>query len=274
MEHIDTAPNQHVRTGDPTPLPTSRIPSPLAEDVASLHLEYARTRDLALRNRVVARYERLVRSLASRFASSGSCSSEDLVQVGFLGLIQAVDRFDPQSQCSFMAFAVPTILGHIKHYLRDHTWAVKAPRRLRELGQNLHKLRAELEQRLGRSPSVQEMAEAAGVDEERLVMAMEVGRLYQIPSLDARPHADSGDGDENGYWDAVGSPDPEIGAVDERECLRTAMRCLDPRQQRIIYCRYFEDRTQDEVARNLGISQMHVSRLERRALMRLKELLS
>ena len=244
-----------------------------ADDAHALLCEYARTRDLEVRDQLVRLHERMVRYLAGRFGSGAGTSPEDLVQVGYIGLLAAIDRFDPDKGVSFVTFAVPTILGEIKRYFRDQTWGLKAPRRLRELGLSLRKLREQLEQRLGRPPSVAEMAEAAGVTEERLLQAMDLDRVYQPASLDAHLADESSD-DRSSFWDAIGRHDPGLNAIEEREMLRRALDRLDQRQRSIIYFRFFEDASQAEVARRLGISQMHVSRLERQALQRLKALLT
>jgi RNA polymerase sigma-B factor len=246
--------------------------SDIQDDAQALLREYARTRDIEVRNRLVILHERMVRYLASRFGSGAGTSLDDLVQVGYVGLIAAIDRFDPDKGVSFVTFAVPTILGEIKRYFRDQTWGLKAPRRLRELGLSLRKLREQLEQSLGRPPTVTEMAKAAGVTEERLLQAMDLDRIYQPASLDAHLQDENGD-DKSSFWEAIGRPDPELTAIEEREMVRHALERLDQRQRLIIYYRFFEDASQAEVAGRLGISQMHVSRLERQALKRLRALL-
>jgi len=248
-------------------------PTSGGDDPLALFREYARTRDLAVRNRLVSQHERLVHYLASRFDPAGATSMEDLVQVGFLGLIAAIERFDPNQRVSFVTFAVPTIMGVIKHYLRDHTWAVKAPRRLRDLGMSLRRMAEQMEQDLGRPPTLMEMAEAARVSEEQLLEAMELGRLYQSTSLDTFVADDNGD-DRFPFAESVGRPDPELQAIEDREALRHALEHLDARQKIIISQRFFQGASQSQVARLLGISQMQVSRLERQALQRLRILLS
>ncbi|HEU4753829.1 MAG TPA: sigma-70 family RNA polymerase sigma factor, partial [Armatimonadota bacterium] len=177
------------------------------DDPQALLREYHRTRDIEVRNRLVQLHERMVRYLAGRFGSGGGTSLEDLVQVGYVGLIAAIDRFDPDKGVSFVTFAVPTILGEIKRYFRDQTWGLKAPRRLRELGLSLRKLREQLEQKLGRPPTVTEMAQAAGVTEERLLQAMDLDRIYQPASLDAHLQDEHGD-EKSSFWDAIGRTDP------------------------------------------------------------------
>jgi len=234
--------------------------------------EFVRTRDLGLRNQLVAYHQPLVQYLANRFAPRGIATTEDLVQVGTLGLIAAIERYDPLSGVSFVTYATPTIVGFIKHHLRDCTWALKIPRRLRELGMGLHRLREALEQRLGRPPTAAEMAQEAGVTEERLLQAMEVSQLYHATSLETVSGDDSPD--IPSLAEAMGSDDPAYQAFEDREAVRKALDRLADREREVIYHRFFREATQQEVAGVLGISQMHVSRLERRALERLKVLLS
>lgn len=255
------------------PANSARPSFPPEREPHALLREYARTRDVKVRNQLVLQHERMVRYLASRFGSGAGTSLDDLVQVGYVGLIAAIDRFDPDKGVSFVTFAVPTILGEIKRYFRDQTWGLKAPRRLRELGLSLRKLREQLEQKLGRPPSISEMAQAAGVTEERLLQAMDLDRIYQPASLDAHLQDENGD-DKSSFWEAIGRPDPEMLAIEERETVRRALERLDQRQRAIIYYRFFEEASQAEVANRLGISQMHVSRLERQALRRLRALLT
>lgn len=265
----EVAPDSVAVTADP---PARRVRE-RSDDPQRLLEEYARTRDIRIRDQLVKSHERMVKYLASRFGSGASTSLDDLIQVGYVGLIAAIDRFDPEKGVSFVTFAVPTILGEIKRYFRDQTWGLKAPRRLRELGLSLRKLREQLEQSLGRTPTIEEMAVAAGVSEERLLQAMDLDRIYQPASLDAHLQDENGD-DKSSFWDAIGRTDPELGAIEERETLRRALGRLDQRQREIIYCRFFEETSQAEVARRLGISQMHVSRLERQALKRLRAMLA
>jgi RNA polymerase sigma-B factor len=237
-----------------------------------LIVEFARTRDPDLRDRLVLMHDRMVRYLASRFDSRLS-PPEDVIQVAYIGLISAIDRFDPKKGVSFVTYAIPTIVGEIKRYFRDQTWVLKAPRKLRDLGLNLKKLRQDLEQKLGRSPSVQEMAEAADVTEERLLQAMEVDRAYAPCSLDTCLYGR--DGSRKGpVWECVGDVDGDLLFIEERDALKQAISCLNARQQQIIHLRFYEELSQAEVARRLGISQMHVSRLERQALGDLKQILA
>jgi RNA polymerase sigma-B factor len=235
--------------------------------------EYARTKDLEIRNELLLRHERMVRFAAVRFGSSACNSVEDLVQVGYLGLISALERFDPEYGQTFSSFALPTIVGVIKHYLRDHSWLIKTPRRLRELATQIRRLRNRLEQRLGRAPTTAEIAAEAGVTEERLLQAMEVDEAYYPLSLDASFQESSESGDIP-LQSSLGIADPAYTVIDEREVLRCALASLEEREREIIMARFWSEATQQQVADRLGISQMHVSRLERRALKRLREVLS
>jgi RNA polymerase sigma-B factor len=234
--------------------------------------EFAATRDPETRNRLVMMHSRIVRYLASRF-DSRAVPHEDLVQVGYIGLISAVDRFDPGRGVSFVTYAIPTILGEIKRYFRDQTWSLKAPRRLRELGLVLRQTRVDLEQQLGRPPTLQEIAQTTSLSEDRLRMALEVDRAYTPCSLDKLIQDLEGT-DKKNVLDGLGIEDPDLAEVEQRRAIRQAIDCLERRQRRIIQLRFYEEMSQAEVARELGISQMHVSRLERQALGQLREMLT
>lgn len=256
--------------------PPATEPEPqlgMPPEARALFREYAATRDLALRDRLVLRYERLAQYLARRFARRGGAPYEDLVQVGYVGLIAAVERFDLEKGHSFVTYAVPTLTGMLKRYLRDHTWSLKVPRRLRELGITLRKVRAELEVQLGRPATLCELAERTGVCEERLAAALELERAYYAVSLDGPPPEDPA---EEGAcsWEILGEEDPRLQAVEAREMLRQAIVRLEKREQQVIYGRFYAELSQAQVAEQLGVSQMQVSRLERRALRRLRDLLS
>jgi RNA polymerase sigma-B factor len=237
----------------------------------SLLREYARTRDLSVRNRLVMMHMRIVHYVAGRFSGSG-VPQDDLVQIGTLGLITAVERFDPARNVGFISFAIPTISGYIKRYFRDYTWTVKAPRRLRELASSIQGARRRLEQRLDRCPTVAELAVELGVSEERLIEGMEVEAVYQPVSLDVRQASAEGrEGDSLG--ESLGAHDPALLALERDEMLNSILCHLEPRLRTVLYHRFFENATQVEVANRLGISQMHVSRLERRALEQLRKVL-
>jgi RNA polymerase sigma-B factor len=272
----DTDPS-HPEADDPNlppgPPVTRSASATGGEPAAALFREYARTHDLEVRNRLIRLYEPLVHYVARRFATTAGTTLEDVVQVGYLGLIQAIERFEPERGLHFSTFATPTILGCIKHYLRDHAWCMKAPRRLQELGQKAQRLAGDLEVQLGRAPTLTELAAAAEASEERLVEALEVARLQRLMSLDLVVQREAGELDAR-VAEAVGWLDPALGRFEERAALDTALARLHPRQQQIIRARYLEGASQEKIAARLGISQMHVSRLERTALRLLRRLLT
>ena len=241
-------------------------------DRARFH-EYARTRNPELRNQLVLENERLVHYLASKFRPVSSISTEDLVQVGYLGLIAAVERYEPESGINFITFAAPTIVGMIKHCLRDQSWGVKVPRRVRELATRMRRLRDAVEQRLGRPPTPAEIAEAAGVGEEEILEAMGADAAYFSYSLDAH-YASGPDEVGEAFQEMLGIEEPAYALLANQDAVRSVLEQLEPRQQAIIHGRFFRELSQMQVASELGISQMHVSRLERQALGRLKELLA
>jgi RNA polymerase sigma-B factor len=234
--------------------------------------EYARSRDPRLRAQIIEKHRPLVRSLAAKFARPG-VPVDDLVQSGWLALIRAVDRFDPAYRTSFRTYALQCVSGEIKRHFRDWTWSFTPPRRLREISGRLAEVQEDLIRRLQREPSVAEMAVAFGVSEEDLLRAMELYRGYQPLGLSERPASDDG-GETLPLEEVLGGTHAEMEAIPERASLETALASLDERRRRILSRRFFDDRTQQEVARELGLSQMSVSRLERGALRELRTLMS
>jgi RNA polymerase sigma-B factor len=190
---------------------------------------------------------------------------EDLVQVGTLGLIQALDRFNPTLGVKFSTYAVSTIVGEIKHFFRDCTWMVKAPRHLREISASLPRVEERLEMTLGRPPTTAELAAHFRVSEETLLEAMDLDQVYTPYSLDAELGRETGEVNDR-LQDVLGHSDPQLDAIVEHAPLRMALERLTPRKQWILRRRYFDGWSQIEVSEALGISQMHVSRLERAAL--------
>jgi RNA polymerase sigma-B factor len=192
--------------------------------------------------------------------------------MGRIGLLHAMDRYDPTRGVKFLTYAVSTVVGEIKHYFRDCTWGMKVPRHLQELASSLPRVEEDLYGQLGRSPTLDEMAQRMGVTEEEIAGAMELGRAYQPQSLDTTVEFEDGESHE-ARQDFLGCPDGRMEAVVEFAPLRVALRKLDERKQWIVQRRFYEEWSQAEVARELGISQMHVSRLEREALRDLKRCL-
>jgi RNA polymerase sigma-B factor len=242
-------------------------------EVRQLFLEYNgapeddRTR---LRERLVDQYIGLVEFLARRFRNRGE-PLEDLVQVGTIGLLKAIERFDLDREVEFSTYATPTIVGELKRHFRDKGWAVRVPRRLQELHLELTKIVSTLGQELGRSPTVAEIAKAAGTSEENVLEGLEIAQAYNFTSLDAP--IDSDDAGSTSFADQLGSEDDQLLNLEYRAALAPEMAKLPERERRILYLRFFRGMTQSEIADKLGISQMHVSRLLNRTLMRLREAL-
>ena len=221
---------------------------------------------MAVRDYLITMHLPLVEHLARRFRDRGE-SHEDLVQVGTIGLINAVDRFDVGRGVEFSTFATPTIVGEIKRHFRDRGWAIRVPRRLQELRMQLNRGTAELNQRLGRSPTVPELAEYLGLTEDEILEGLESAQAYATTTLD------SGDDDDSApsVVATMGVIEPELEGVENRETLRPLLASLPPREQRILVLRFFENKTQSQIADEVGLSQMHVSRLLTRTLATLRE---
>lgn len=236
-----------------------------------LFARFRATRSPEDRERLVAIHENLVRYLAAKFANRGE-PLDDLVQVGTIGLINAIDRFEPERGIKFSTYATPTIVGEIKRYFRDRSWNMKVPRWLQELNLQVIKANDVLSQRLGRSPFIQEIAEYVGCSEEDALNAMELGHAYETISLDSKL---SVEGDTPlTLNDSIGTEDEDLYQIESYDDLKEALEQLENREKMILYLRFFQDLSQTEVARRLEISQMHVSRLQNRALRRLKEILT
>jgi RNA polymerase sigma-B factor len=210
--------------------------------------------------------------LARKFLDRGE-PLEDLVQQGVIGLIHAVDRFDPERGVQFETYAASLILGELKRYFRDRSWSLKVPRYLRDLNVRVRNASDRLTARLGRSPTPAEVAAELHTTEERVLEALEIGAVYDVVSLDSG-FSWSDEDDSGPLTDRVGLLDTTLEDYFHRCCLQEAIAELEPRQQRIIWYRYFDNLSQNEVARLEGISQMHVSRLQRRALQQMHEFLT
>lgn len=222
-----------------------------------------------LQTKIVTEYTPLVKTLASKF-SKGRSIHDDLVQVGMLGLLAAIERFDASYGKSFEAFAVPTIVGEIKRFIRDKTWSVHVPRRIKELGPKIRKATEHLTEELQRSPKVEEIASFLGVTEEEVLETMEMGKSYQALSVDSAIEADH-EGSTVTLLDLVGSEEKGYEQTDRALILNYAFQALSERERLIIQYTYFEHKSQKETGDELGISQMHVSRLQRRALKKLRK---
>jgi len=234
----------------------------------SLFQRYAASRDPVLRDALVERFLPLVRSLARRYAH-GSEPMDDLVQVGSIGLLNAIERYDPDNGSAFSSFAVPTILGEIKRHFRDRTWSVRVPRSLQELSARVRSTETDLEAKLGRSPTAAELAAELGTDVEELLNARTVAAGHYAVSLDRTMGADDADGQT--IADRFTVTEPGFGAVEDALTLSGLMEGLDDRTREILRLRFEQDLTQSEIGERLGLSQMHISRLIREALRRMAE---
>ena len=208
----------------------------------------------------------LVEHCARRFRNRGE-PHEDLVQVGTIGLIKAVDRFETDRGVEFSTYATPTIIGEIKRYFRDKGWAIRVPRRLQELRMQITAATAELTQKLGRSPTPRELAEVIGCTWEEIIEGMESSNAYSTLSLDA---SDSSDDGPPSLLDTLGVVDHNLEHVEVRESLKPLLEGLDPREKRILLLRFFKNMTQSQIAEEIGVSQMHVSRLLTKTLKQLR----
>ena len=225
--------------------------------------------DLAAREQLIEQYMSLVRSLARRYSYRGE-QLEDLVQIGAIGLIKAIDRFDVNRGVELTTYATPNIIGEIKRHFRDRGWSVRVPRGLQELNIQLSRLIEELTVQHGRSPTIPELAKAASVTDEEVLEALESGRAYTSLSLSAG----SGGHDEDGELDpleSLGTEEHQYEVSEDRAVLAPGFRVLDERERKILHLRFFEGLTQSQIAQQVGISQMHVSRLIRRSLEKIRE---
>ncbi|OIN81029.1 SigB/SigF/SigG family RNA polymerase sigma factor [Mycobacterium malmoense] len=216
--------------------------------------EYSRQRE-----RIVARCLPLADHVASHFARRGE-GLDDLTQVARLGLMNAINRFDPAKGPSFIGFAVPTMMGEVRRYFRDYSWGMRVPRRLRELHVQISRATGDLAQRLGRAPTARELSEALEVSHEEIVECLIAGDAYRLESLDAPVGADSS-GKPRLVADAVGGVDPQIEHITNREAVRVLVAALPQRERQVLHMRFFESMTQSQIAERIGVSQMQVSRI-------------
>ncbi|MGH9027894.1 MAG: SigB/SigF/SigG family RNA polymerase sigma factor [Acidimicrobiia bacterium] len=235
-----------------------------AAESAQLFAEYRRTRDRSVRNQLVEHHRSLGILLAQRFAERGE-PLDDLVQVAVVGLLKAVERFDPDRGVAFSSFATPTILGELKRHFRDHTWSVRVPRRSQELHLEVREATSRLAQQLGHAPTVAEIAHELQRTPDEILEGMEAASVYRSSPLSV-PTGD----DEPGFALDERLAAEEHGLPEERVLVDQLVESLPEREQQIVRLRFFEDLTQSEIAARLGISQMHVSRLLRKCLLELR----
>ena len=238
-----------------------------AEEDRRLLVRYHRDGDQAAREALVQRLLPLARRMARRYRRSDE-PLDDLVQVATLGLIKAIDRFDPARETAFSSYAVPTMLGELKRYFRDNGWAVHVPRGMQERVMQVDSAVKDLSRRKGRSPSADEVAEVLSLSREQVLEAMEAAGAYDAVSLESYRFGDDGDGET--YAESIGAEDGRFELVEYGATIAATLAALPARDRAVLHLRFFEDLTQAEIADRVGVSQMHVSRLIRRALERLR----
>lgn len=242
---------------------------PRKERVRELFEKLRREPDMRCRDELISMHIGLVEYLARRFANRGE-PYEDLLQVGFIGLIKAIDRYDLDRGVEFTTYATPTIIGEIKRYFRDKSWAIRVPRRLQAKDYELSQAAEKLSQQLKRTPTLQEIAAHMGISEEEVVEVLESAHVSNYVSLDGLTNEDPF-GKGFSLLEHLGSEDYDFFLSEHRAAISQYISRLDQREQRILFMRFFQGMTQVEIARELGISQMHVSRLLGRILQKLRE---
>ncbi|HJR97907.1 MAG TPA: RNA polymerase sigma factor SigF [Actinomycetota bacterium] len=225
---------------------------------------FARLPDDAARDEIVLRFGSFAEYLARRFAGRGE-PLDDLIQVANIGLLNAVDRFDPSRNVRFSTFAAATIVGELKRHFRDKGWALRVPRRMQELAVRINQLLPELTQSLGRSPTIPELAEHLDVTTDDIVEAMDAVQAYSTSSLDA-PIG----GEGKAPIETIGGDDPSLELLEEWSSLAPTVAELSPRDRRVLFLRFFQGLTQSEIAQDVGVSQMHVSRILTQTLEKLR----
>ena len=239
----------------------------MAESDKALLRRYHEHGDLHAREQLIEQYMSLVRSLARRYSYRGE-QLEDLVQIGAIGLIKAIDRFDIDRGVELTTYATPNIIGEIKRHFRDKGWSVRVPRGLQELNVQLSRLMEQLTVQYGRSPTIPELAKASGSQEEEVLEALESGRAYSSLSLSS---GGGGDGEEDlDPLESIGTEEHQYEVSEDRAVLAPGFRALDARERKILQLRFFDGLTQSQIAQQVGISQMHVSRLIRRSLEKIR----
>ena len=238
-----------------------------AREDRELLVRFARDRNGIEREQLVERFLPLARQLARRYQRADE-PFDDLLQVASLGLVKAIDRFDPDRDVAFSSYAVPTILGEIKRYFRDRTWAVRVPRDLQELALRVDRAVGELNNELQRQPSVQEIAERVQSTEEEVLEALEAGAAYRASSLEAPRPSESGTTETVG--DAFGQVETGYQLAEDRATLERLLRTVTPREREVLRLRFEQDMTQAEIGEQIGVSQMQVSRIIRQAIGRLR----
>jgi RNA polymerase sigma-B factor len=262
VEDDSGAPDQRRGTGSQT---TREVSHALFTELT--HPDTSQARRSQCREELVQLHLPLVDHCARRFANRGE-PLDDLVQVGTIGLIKSVDRFDTDRGVEFSTYATPTIIGEIKRYFRDKGWAIRVPRRLQELRMSISSVTGDMSQELGRSPTPREIADKIGVSVEEVMEGIESANAYSTLSLDAGDSNDDRAG--SSMLDSLGMDDEALNHVEIRESIKPLIEALPAREKRILLLRFFRGMTQSQIAEEIGVSQMHVSRLLNRTLEQLR----
>jgi len=229
-----------------------------------LFVRYAETRDRSIRNELAERHRGLAVSLARRFNGRGE-PLDDLVQVAMIALLRAIERFEPERGHSFTTFATPTVLGELRRHFRDHTWALKVPRPIKDLHLRVRPAVSDLRTELGRAPTVAELARHLGCSDDSVVEALEVSAAYRPDSI----HAPSAGGEGLSLEDRLASDGDPLHSFEVVQMVRTLMARLPERERTVLHLRFYDELSQSEIAQRVGLSQMHVSRILRATLERL-----
>jgi RNA polymerase sigma-B factor len=238
--------------------------APLFEQLAAMAADDPRRDEL--RDRLVTEHLPVAHNIANRFRNRNE-STDDLGQVAAVGLVKAVDRFDPSHGADFMSYAVPTIVGEVRKHFRESAWAIRVPRPLKERHAQITAASTELSQTLGRAPTASEIAERIGIPVTQVIEGLEVAAAQRSASLDELLTPASG----TSLGDTLGEYDEDLAGVEDREALRPLLETLNERERTVIALRFFRNMTQTQIAERIGVSQMHVSRLLARTLMKLRE---
>ncbi|HVM41618.1 MAG TPA: SigB/SigF/SigG family RNA polymerase sigma factor [Acidimicrobiia bacterium] len=271
---VIAATRQPARNSRPPTRPVSRPGRRASEEHApseALFVQYRRTGNERIRTLLVERHLDLAYALARRYRHRGE-AIEDLVQVAALGLVKAVDRFDPEVGASFTSFATPTILGELKRHFRDHGWSVRVPRHLQEMARSVKRTMEEMTHELGHPPSRSDVARRLATSEREVTAALRASTAYQSRSIDAGSGDAGSDDDSLSMADALGSEDPEFDRAETRLTVeRLADRLPEP-ERSVVRLRFFHDMVQVQIADELGMSQMRVSRLLAKSMDRMRSL--
>jgi RNA polymerase sigma-B factor len=235
-----------------------------------LFAEYSQTKDIDLRNQIVEKYLYMVDILAKKYINKG-VDYDDLYQIGSMALVFAVERFDPEKGYEFTSFATPTIIGEIKRYFRDKGWAVKVPRKWKEISAKLPSAKETLAQQLGRAPKVSELADYLGHTQEDILEAMESGQAYGTYSLQQTFDEGGNEGDASIYERYTAKEEYGYRNFENAELVKSVLRELSEQEKTVFQMRFFDQRTQQEIAEEMGVSQMTISRMEKKIRNKFKE---